>query len=52
MGKGEFMDAQLLGYKVWESSASPIVSIGQLEPGSGQLDVLLADNKGQDLLIG
>lgn len=52
MGKGGFMEAQLLGYKVWESGASPIVSIGQLEPGSGQLDVLLADNKGQDLLIG
>lgn len=35
-----------------ESGALPIVSIGQFEPGPGQLDVLLADNEGQDLLIG
>lgn len=34
-----------------ESGALPIVSVGQFEPRPGQLDVLLADDEGQDLLV-
>lgn len=30
---------------------SPVVRIGQLEPWPGQLDVLLADHEGEDLLV-
>lgn len=43
--------AQRLGWEIWECGASPIVGIRQLESGPGQLDMLLANNKGQDLLI-
>lgn len=36
------------GIRAWPS---PVVCIRQLEPWPGQLDVLLADNKGEDLFI-
>lgn len=41
-------------WNVWgpgQALPSPIVRIGQLEPGPSQLDVLLTDDEGQDLLI-
>lgn len=41
-----------LGLGLTESGPLPIVSVGQFESGPGQLDVLLADNEGQDLLVG
>lgn len=31
---------------------SPVVRVGQLEPRPGQLDVLLTDHEGEDLLVG